>query len=341
MTETPFISICILSYNRPETLLRLLKTIDTTYKNDIEVVISDDFSPRREEIRKVVDIFSTKVSYSICLNLNEKNLGYDKNFNNLVKIARGRWLVFMGDDDEFVPHAFDKIFQFLKSNDNLGYVMKSHLLVHEDGQTEKFRYLKNTTFFDPGCDAYLKLFRRSVFIAGFMIRRDYAVPYVTDRFDGSMLMQLYMLAEVVLRYPSAYFDEPFTLQYASHSHNEKDVMYDRTNDKFIPRRPTIDISISFLKSFLEISKYIDRSHGIDFADSIRRDMSKYFYPNLAVHRSEGVIHFCRYVLALRKTGFDCTIFYYVYVLALLFLGKSNCDHIIFKLKNWFGYTPQL
>ena len=40
----PFISICILSYNRPEGIIRLLNTIDL--KESIEIIISDDCSPR-------------------------------------------------------------------------------------------------------------------------------------------------------------------------------------------------------------------------------------------------------------------------------------------------------
>ena len=40
---------------------------------------------------------------------NEKNLGYDGNLNQLVRTAQGKWLVFMGDDDEFIPGALDKL----------------------------------------------------------------------------------------------------------------------------------------------------------------------------------------------------------------------------------------
>ena len=120
-TATPFISICILSYNRPETLLRLLGTIDARCTEDIEVVVCEDCSPRQQEIRRVVSDFAAGKPYPVRHFENERNLGYDGTFNRLVQHAAGRWLVFMGDDDEFIPHAFDKMYAFLKEHPDLGY----------------------------------------------------------------------------------------------------------------------------------------------------------------------------------------------------------------------------
>ena len=247
----------------------------------------------------------------------------------------------MGDDDEFVPNAFDKVFGFIEHHSELGYVMKSHLLIHDDQKKEHFRYFKNSVFFEPGVDTYIELFRKSVYIAGFTIRREYAEPYITERFDGTMLMQLYLLAEVVLRYPSAYFDEPFTQQYASYEHNVGDVMFDREKEVFVPRRPTLDISLNFLKSFSLITEYIDKKQQINSTERIKKDMSKYFYPSLAVHRDAGLRFFFNYVRELNKLGFNSSFYYYIYVILLTLLGKRICDWGIWRLKKMLGRTPRL
>lgn len=341
MKDKPSVSICILSYNRPETLLRLLKTIDTRRTDEIELVICEDSSPRQQEIRGVVNAFRTQQPYPVLYFENPKNLGYDGTLCELVKHASGTWLVFMGDDDEFVPGALDKVMAFLDQHSELGYVLKSHYLIHDDQKKERFRYFRNTEFFEPGINAYMELFRKSVYIAGFTIRREYATPYLTNRFDGTMLIQLYLLAEVVLRYPSAYFDEPFTQQYASHEHNVGDVMFDREKNKFVPRRPTLDISMNFLKSFALITEFIDRTHKINSTEIIKKDMSKYFYPSLAVHRNSGLRFFFNYVRELNKLGFNSSIYYYVYVILLTLLGKRMCDWGIWRLKKILGSTPRL
>lgn len=341
-STTPFISICILSYNRPETLDRLLKTIDLHVSPEqMEVVVCEDCSPHREEIRKIVEDFAAKNPFQVTFHANEKNLGYDGTFCQLVKLAKGEWLVFMGDDDEFVAGAFDQVNTFLKQNPQLGYVMKSHYLIHESQQKEVFKYFKETTFFPAGEQTYVSLFRRSVFIAGFMIKRDLAVKHLTNRFDGTMLIQLYLLAEAVLEFPSAYLDVPFTQQYLSHDHNRNDVMFDRERKQFMARKPTLDISLKFLKSFAQVTEDIDRTHGLTTTPKIKKDMSKYFYPSLAVHRNSGPVFFLKYVKELNKLGFNSSVYYYIYVILLLVLGKKTCDWGIFKIKQFLGRTPQL
>jgi len=341
MKKKPFISICILSYNRPETLLRLLQTIDTSRTDEIEVVICEDCSPRQQEIREVARLFGESCEYPIIYCENENNLGYDGTFNEVTRRASGEWIIYMGDDDEFVPEALDKMALFLGEHPELGYVMKSHYTVYDDNKKEPFRYYKKTTFFEPGVNAYVNLFRKSVFIAGFTIRREYATPFLTDRFDGTMLMQLYLLAEVVLRHPSAYFDEPFTQQYASHEHNAGDVMFDRDKEEFVPRKPTIDISLKFLKSFSQITEYVDQQHGTNSTALVKKDMSKYFYPSLSVHRDAGIVFFMKYVCELNKLGFNASIYYYIYVILLTVFGKRICDWGIYKLKKILGSTPRL
>lgn len=337
----PFISICILSYNRPETLARLLRTIDIHRIDEIEVVICEDCSPRRSEIRDVVEKFRVSKSYPVLYFENEKNLGFDGTLCELVRRANGDWLIFMGDDDEFVPGALDKIVEFLKHHSELGYVMKSHYTIYNNGRKELFRYYSGTTFFSPGINAYIALFRKSVFIAGFTIRRKYILPYLTDRFNKTMLMQIYLLAEVVLKHPSAYFDEPFTQQYASHEHNVDDMMFDREKKKFVPRRPTLEISLNFLRSFAQITEFIDQKYHIYSTALIKKDMSKYFYPSLAVHRDAGLRFFFRYVFELNKIGFNVSIYYYVYIILLTIFGKRVCDWGILRLKEIIGRTPQL
>lgn len=321
--------------------MRLLKTIDTKQIVEIEIVVCEDCSPRQKEIRQVISEYRELKNYKVLYSENSKNLGYDGTLCELVKQANGLWLVFMGDDDEFVPGALDKVINFLVQHSEIGYVLKSHYLIHDNQKKERFRYFEQSEFFKPGEATYIELFRKSVFIAGFMIRRDYATPYLTNRFDGTLLMQLYLLAEVVMRYPSAYLDEPFTQQYASHEHNVGDVMFDREKNTFVPRRPTLDISLNFLKSFSLITQYIDEKHQINSTALIKKDMSKYFYPSLAVHRDEGLRFFLNYVHELNKLGFNASYYYYIYIILLTLLGKRVCDWGIYHLKKLLGSTPRL
>lgn len=336
-----FLSICILSYNRPNSILRLLESIDLNFKKNFEIIISDDCSPKETEIEIKVKNFSKENSVNINFIKNSKNQGYDKNFNVLVNNAQGKWLIFMGDDDEFVDGSLEKVINFLTLNPRLGYVMKSHYLIHDNNFKELFKYYRGNKFFKPGIDALISLFRKSVYIAGFIIKRELVMPFVTDRFDGSMLNQLYLMSEVVLKHNSAYLDIPFTQQYKSLEHNKSDLMYDRIKKKFIPREPTIEISIKFLKSYNDITNYIDKKYNLNCSEIIRKDMSKYLYPSISIHRDKGLFKFLLYISMLNKLKFNCSIYYYIYVIGLIIFKKKLCDYLIVLIKKKLGFTPTL
>lgn len=333
------LSICIPNYNRPEELLRLLKTIDSNQPDEIEIVIHEDRSPKMAEIRKNVEEFSRISKFKIVYKENEENLGYDKNLRVCAKSAQGEWIVYMGNDDEFVSGALDKLIDFLKQHGDLGYVLKSHYFIHRNGKKETFRYYGGTTFFQPGLDTYIQMFRKSVFISGFTIKRDLVVPLLKDDFDGTLLFQLYLLAEVCLAHPAAYFDEPLTQQYEEgvpefgNAASEKGL--------YTPGTITVENSLRFLSGYFRITRYIDQKYHLNSTSRIKKDMSKYFYPSLAIQRNKGARVFLSYVKEVNKLGFNCTPHYYIYVVGLLIFGKKICDTIIRILKDIVGKTPRL
>lgn len=102
--SAPFLAICIPSYNRPSELRNLLASIDCNPLG-IEVVICEDLAPKREEVRAVVSGFAASAAYPIYYHENSSNCGFDGNLRRLVECAAGEYIMFMGDDDLFVPGA--------------------------------------------------------------------------------------------------------------------------------------------------------------------------------------------------------------------------------------------
>ena len=337
--QNKLVSICIPSYNRPEELYRLLNSIDSKQSEKLEIIICEDKSPKREEINRIVSKYISEVNYEVKYFENELNLGYDKNLRELISKASADFIVFMGDDDTFIPQSFDKLISFLEQNTKLGYILKSHQFVFKDGRVEKFRYFDGNQLFKSGEDTYIELFRKSVFISGFTINRNYIKDLLIDDFDGALLFQLYILAEVALKYECAYFDTPLTqakeegVPFFGNSESEKGL--------YTPGTITIENSLNFLKSFFKITKFIDNKYNLNSTEKIKADMSKYFYPSLAIQREKGLKDFFRYVKELNKIGFNITIYYYIYLVALVLFGKNICDSIIVFLKNILGKTPKL
>ena len=333
-----FISIGIPSYNRPAELLRLLQSIDY-FDDDLEVVICEDNSPQRKSIGETVRQFQAGKKLALTYYENAVNLGYDRNIRELALRATGEYLIYMGDDDRFVPGALLQFIHFLRTHRELGYVLKSHQLLHADGMIEPFRYYRETCFFSPGPETVKELFRKSVFISGFTIKREYLAPLMTDAFDGTLLMQLYFLAEIALKHKCAYFDVPLTQQ------DEGGIpmfgMADAEKKLYTPGSITVDNSLAFLRGFFKITGFLDRKYQLHMTTSIRCDMAKYSYPSLAIQRPRGLKIFFQYIRQMNQLGFNCSIYYYIYIIGLTVLGKRFCDWLIVVLKKKLGATPRL
>ncbi|MDC1264488.1 glycosyltransferase [Amylibacter sp.] len=331
------LSICIPAFNRPKKLERLLNSIDINPAL-VEIVIAEDFSQKRNEIIEVVKKFQSQTQYEVKLYLNNENIGYDRNIRKLVNLAQSKYIIFMGDDDTFVEAALDKLADFLNEHPLLGYVLKRHVLLKSDGSNEPFRYYKTTKFFEPGEQSYTELFRKSVFISGFTINRQACVSHLNDTFDGTLLQQLYLLAEVVMQHPSAYFDEPLTVGYDDGvpefgtSETEKAL--------YTPGKPTVDNSITFLSGYIKIAKFIDMKYDLALTHKIIRDLSNYSFPSLSVHRDKGYLEFVRYARRMQKLGFHGK-YFYVYIIVLALLGVRIPASLIVLIKKIYGRTPQL
>lgn len=337
--EKLLFSICIPSYNRPQELKNLLQSIDFSEPEIMEIVICEDKSPRREEIRKIVEEFKTTTRYKIIYVENKENLGYDRNLRALINTAQGNFVIFMGDDDTFIPNVLDSYAPFLKERLEYGYILRSYRNVYKNGQIEYFQYFPENKDFTPSADTYITLFDKSVFISGFTINRKFAKEFENTIFDGSLLYQLYLLAEVTQKYPSAYFHQPLTqateggTPFFGSSETEKKL--------YTPGTITTQNSLNFMSWYLKIINYISDKYKNGTADKILLNMSKYSYPVLAIQRNKGRKQFKMYARELAKLGFNKSAYFYIYYWSLFLFGTRFNDSLIRTLKKIIGRRPKL
>lgn len=337
--EEKLFSICIPSYNRPAEIRRLLDSIDTTHVSDIEIVICEDKAPKREEVRKQVLDFKSQTQYEVNYIENEVNCGYDKNLRNLIRAAKGHFIMFMGDDDLFMPGAFDKFFEFAKEHSDCGYILRSYRNNYADGSHEDFRYYAEDRVFEPGKNTYIEMFGKSVFVSGFTIRRDCALEFESDKFDSSLLYQMYLLAETCYKYPAAYSRIIITqaieggIPYFGSSENEKAI--------YTPGTITVDNSVNFMAWYVKLQDFIANEHRDDSNEIIMTNQSKYSYPVLAIQRNKGIKEFRNYKVRLEGLGFGKSIYFYVYYYGLILFGSKLCGNIIKLLKKIIGHRPNL
>lgn len=336
------LSICIPSYNRPDTLVRLLDSIDCKKHIDVvEVIISEDCAPKQEQVRMNVGAYIETSPLMIHYFENEENLGYDRNLRQCVRRASGDWIVYMGDDDQFVSNELDSYIDYLESiGEDAGYVLRSYQVLHANHHVEYMRYYKGNQIFDAGEQTYEELFRKSVFISGFTIRRKWVKDLDTEMFNGTLLYQLYLQAEVCMNHKAVYYDRPITMQV-----DEESVPYFGSSKAeqhlYTAGTVTLNNSIQFMQQFLKITRYMDEKYDIHSSEYYRKDISKYSYPVLAIQRKRGRKEFREYHRQLKGIGLDQTIYYYIYYCGLFIFGEKFCDAIIRGIKRLCKGTPRL
>jgi glycosyltransferase involved in cell wall biosynthesis len=106
-TNTPFFSILIPSYNRPDTIAECVESVLANKEKDFEIIVSDDASPAVDAIEQALRPYLRQSN--IQFHRQATNVGEPANRNALVARARGRYNIILCDDDKLLPHALSTI----------------------------------------------------------------------------------------------------------------------------------------------------------------------------------------------------------------------------------------
>lgn len=335
----PLISVCIPAYNRSELLGELLDSILSQAFNDFEVVICEDQSPLRHKIAQVVAGFKQAYPDKIKYYENKENLGYDGNLRELISKANGDFCLFMGNDDLMAPGALKKVASALVNQPNIGVLLRSYASFEgsKDNIVQEFRYFDKELFFPAGELTIVTMYRRSVVISGMVIHRESALNIATNQFDGTLLYQLYLVANILVSKNAAYLPDIIALyrnggvpDFGNNEHEK---------GKFVPKEQTPTSSLHFMKGMLDIAKFTQDKHQINIYNPILKDIGNYSYPIIGIQAHKPLWEFLHYCFNLAKLGFWKNKMFYMYFICILFLGMNRTDWLIGFVKRKLGYTP--
>ncbi|MCK4918258.1 MAG: glycosyltransferase family 2 protein [Candidatus Pacebacteria bacterium] len=109
MRQNPIISIIIPTYNRPELLRRAIKSVlNQTFQRFEIIVVDDGLVERANKIIKEID--DLRVVYI----QHKENRGASAARNTGNEKARGEFVTFLDDDDEFYPEKLKKQLEIMK-----------------------------------------------------------------------------------------------------------------------------------------------------------------------------------------------------------------------------------
>lgn len=337
----PKISICIPAYNRPEVLGPLLDSILSQGFKNYEIVLCEDKSPKRKEIAEVVHDYQSSHPNLIHYYENQENLGYDGNLRNLFEKATGEYCLFMGNDDLMCPNALYTVASALDRYPNVGVLLRSYAAFDGDPTNiyQTYKYFESERFFPAGTKTISTFYRRSVVISGMILHREEALKYTTKRFDGTLLYQIYLVANILIEKNGVFLPDILVLYrrggIPDFGNNEKE------KEKFLPQKQTPESSLHFIKGLLDIAKYIEDVQKVQIYSKILKDLGNYSYPLFSIQAQKPFRTYLHYSYSLAKMGLGRNPMFYLYFLSILLIGSKQVDNLIKFIKERIGYTPTM
>jgi alpha-1,3-rhamnosyltransferase len=122
-SNTPLVSIIILTYNSEKFILETLESAkQQTYKN-IELIISDDCSADNTVTTCETWITENEQFFNRCVLVTTPvNKGIPANCNRGIKASRGTWFKLLAGDDLFFPDCIQNNIEYISKNKNIQFL---------------------------------------------------------------------------------------------------------------------------------------------------------------------------------------------------------------------------
>ena len=126
LTSTPFFSIGVTTYNRPELLKQTLVSIITQTFANFEIIVGNDYiqEPLSADL---LDIRDSRIRF---VN-HPQNLGEALNMNTLLDLSQGRYFTWQCDDDLYAPNFLEEVHSALIRFDYPHCVFTSYELIYD------------------------------------------------------------------------------------------------------------------------------------------------------------------------------------------------------------------
>ncbi|WP_207492111.1 glycosyltransferase family 2 protein [Aridibaculum aurantiacum] len=125
--HAPLVSVVLCTYNGERFLREQIDSIlQQTYPN-LELIISDDAST--DGTKNILETFRHHANVQLVYH--QRNIGFVKNFESAVRLAKGELVAFSDQDDIFLPHKMQRLVETIG---NHSLVYSDSMLINEQGK---------------------------------------------------------------------------------------------------------------------------------------------------------------------------------------------------------------
>ena len=134
---SPLLSFLVPIRNSEEVLPRLLDSLLAQDFSDFEIIVSDNASTdRTSEVAQAYARKDRRVRY----HQNPENIGINANFNQLIDMARGKYMRWIGGDDYLEPEYASKCIEALQSRPDAIGVTTYQDFTDDEGNLSYYEY---------------------------------------------------------------------------------------------------------------------------------------------------------------------------------------------------------
>lgn len=337
------LSVCIPAYNRKEFMEPLLDSIIAQDYAGLEIVICEDKSPQREKIREIIESYTLKhkLNNKIRFYSNEENLGYDKNFRELLHKATGDFCLFMGNDDILAEGAIKRILNVIQKHSDVAIISRTYqwFLNKPTNIQDTVRHLPEDKIFSPGTDTIRFFFRRMGVLSGLVFNRKEAIAIETDHFDGHLYYQMYLAGMLLKKHKGYYISSVQTL---SRDGIEPDFgNAEIEKEKFKPGSYLYDGRVHMVEGLLKIADYIDNSNDKTTYKAVKEDIAIYFYPYIRDQLSLPLKEYLNMTKKFMKLGMNNEPYFYIHIIFGYILKRNGYDKTIKFIRRLIGHSPRI
>lgn len=318
------LSIGITSYKRIKELERCLKSIQTEYVDDIEIIVSEDHSPLYKEIGELVERLAKKSKYRLLFLNNEINLGYDMNLGSIIQKCSGEYIFLLSDDDMVEEKSLDKLIPLLKENRPEGVIYAPFIYNH-NGEWDRYRGDNIKSI--KGEKSAAEYLYDSILFSGLIFKKKYVEKIDASRFKNYNYFQVYLFLEMIYKYGGLYIPFP-TIRCIGDGENAYGLSESSGGNEKLANRKSVKSNLEFNKTLIKIIRVFDNDEGTNVFKSFEKQYSLHSYTGLSIARNESVKYFKEYWNVLNSLDLYIYPIAKIYYIILLLLGKKKADRLL-------------
>lgn len=173
-----------------------MKAIESFKKQDFmdfELCISDGCSDDGRHIELEQFLRDSGLAYQF--RRSETNLRYDPNTRTAIGLAKGKYVVLMGNDDSLNgPDALQRLWEDIEAHSSPGVIISDFC---DDRTGERAFRIRQFSDVGAGPEVAATHFRNFSFVSGLTMDRALCHQFASDKWDGSEMYQTYVGCQIL------------------------------------------------------------------------------------------------------------------------------------------------